>query len=69
VTKAYLGTQTSRFLQSKAIPALSEEGVHKVLSKILREHEKLHNVEIRVGGPLIIVLRQAPKIALADGLL
>jgi hypothetical protein len=69
VTSANLSTQTSRFIQRKTIPALGEEGVHKGLGKIFREHGELRDIEISVGGPLIVVLRQAPKIALADGLL
>jgi hypothetical protein len=57
VTSANLSTQTSRLVQREAIPALREEGVHKVLGKIFREHRELHNIEIRIGRPLIVVLR------------
>jgi hypothetical protein len=39
------------------IPALGEESVHKVLGKIFREHGELRNIEISVGGPLILALR------------
>jgi hypothetical protein len=48
---------------------LREESVHKIFSKILREHGQLRYIEISIGGPLIVVLRKAPEIALADGLL
>jgi hypothetical protein len=59
----------NRFVQCEAVPALGEEGVHKVLVEVFREHGELRNIEIRIGGPLIVILRQSPKIALADGLL
>jgi hypothetical protein len=57
VTSANLSTQTSRLVQRKAILALREESVHKILGKILREHGELRNIEISIGGPLIVVLR------------
>jgi hypothetical protein len=57
VTSANLSTQTSRLVQRKAIPALREENVHKIFGKILREHGELRNIEISIGGPLIVVLR------------
>jgi hypothetical protein len=41
----------------------------KFLARFFREHGELRNIEICVGGPLIVILRQALKIALADGLL
>jgi hypothetical protein len=47
-------------------PALGEEGVHEILGKVLGEHGELRNVEFRVGGPLKVILRQPPKITLAD---
>jgi hypothetical protein len=43
-TSAYLGAEASRLVQGKLIAAPGEEGVHKVLCKILREHGKLSNV-------------------------
>jgi hypothetical protein len=57
VASANLSTQTSRLVQRKAIPALREESVHKIFGKILREHGELRNIEISIGGPLIVVLR------------
>jgi hypothetical protein len=50
-------------------PALGEESVHEVLGKVFGEHGELRNVEFRVGGPLKVILRQPPKITLADYLL
>jgi hypothetical protein len=50
-------------------PALGEESVHEVLGKVFGEHGELRNVEFRIGGPLKVILRQPPKIALADCLL
>jgi hypothetical protein len=65
----YLSTQTSRFVQSKAVPALGEEGVHEILGEVFGEHGELCNVEIRVGGPFEVILCEPVKIALADCLL
>jgi hypothetical protein len=56
VTSANLSTKTSKLVQHEAIPTLGEESVHKVLGKIFREHGELCNIEISVGGPLIVVL-------------
>jgi hypothetical protein len=39
------------------VPALGEEGVHEVLGEVFGEHGELHNVEIRVDGPLKVILR------------
>jgi hypothetical protein len=50
-------------------PTLGEEGVHEVLGKVFGKRGELRNVEFRVGGPLEVILRQPPKIALADCLL
>jgi hypothetical protein len=41
---AYLGTEASGLVQGKLITASGEEGVHKILCKILGEHWKLSNV-------------------------
>jgi hypothetical protein len=54
---ANLSTQASRLVHREAIPALREESVHKVLGEILWEHGELRNIEVGVGGPLIVVLR------------
>jgi hypothetical protein len=59
----------NRFVQREAIPTLGEEGVHEVLGKVFGEHGELRNVELRVGGPHKVILRQPPKIAFADCLL
>jgi hypothetical protein len=69
VASANLSTQTNRFVQCEAVPALGEEGVHEVLGEVFGEHGELCNVEICVGGPLEVILRQPPEIALADCLL
>jgi hypothetical protein len=45
---------------------LGKKGVHEVLSKVLGQHGELRDVKFRVGGPLKVVLRQPPKITLAD---
>jgi hypothetical protein len=47
-------------------PGLGEKGVHEVLSKVLGQHGELRNIKFRVGGPLKVILRRLPKIALAD---
>jgi hypothetical protein len=41
---AYLGAEASRLVQGKLIATSGEEGVHKILCKILGEHGKLSNV-------------------------
>jgi hypothetical protein len=69
VTSVNLSAQANGFVQCEAVPALGEEGVHEVLGKVFGEHGELRNVEIHVGGPLKVILRQPPKIALADCLL
>jgi hypothetical protein len=65
----YLSTQTSGFVKSEAVPALGEEGVQEIFGQIFGEHRELSNVEIRVGGPFKVILREPPEIALADRLL
>jgi hypothetical protein len=69
VASVYLSTQTNRFVQSEAVPALGEEGVHEIFGEIFGEHGELCNVEIRVGGPFEVILREPAEIALADRLL
>jgi hypothetical protein len=54
----YLSTQTNGFVQSEAVPALGEESVHEVLGEVFGEHGELCNVQIRVGGPLEVILRE-----------
>jgi hypothetical protein len=66
---AYLSTQTSRSVQCKAVPALGEEGVHKILGEVFGEHGELCNVENLVGGPFEVILGKPTKITLADRLL
>jgi hypothetical protein len=41
---AYLGAEASGLVQGKLIATSGEEGVHKILCKILGEHRKLSNV-------------------------
>jgi hypothetical protein len=65
----YLSTQPSGFVQSEAVPALGEEGVHEIFGKIFGEHRKLSNVKIRVGGPFEVIFGKPAKITLADRLL
>jgi hypothetical protein len=48
---------------------MGEEGVHKILGKVFWEHGELSNVEIRVGGPFEVILREPAEITLADRLL
>jgi hypothetical protein len=69
VASVYLSTQMNRFVQSEAVPALGKEGVHEILGKVFWEHGELCNVEIRVGGPFEVILREPAEIALADRLL
>jgi hypothetical protein len=58
VASANLSTQTNGFVQSEAVPALGEESVHEVLGEVFGEHGELCNVQIRVGGPLEVILRE-----------
>jgi hypothetical protein len=66
---ANLSAQANRLVKGKTGPALSEEGIHKVLGEILGEHGELCHVQFRISRPPVVIFCQPPKIIIADGLL
>jgi hypothetical protein len=50
-------------------PTFGEESVNEILGHILGKHRELRHIQLRIPRLLVVILRQTPDVALADGLL